>query len=160
MMLKQFTISLVILMMIVTCLGTASAAPGVTGVAKTMSDIGKSQQVPGNIDEMKITFRDQTILMTYIRAIDQAMIAMSLDQMKLLTRSYLVHQYSSQIPLETKDQMMISIDKMMLFMSHDQLSIMLENMISMMTKEQINSMIQDNNNAVTKNGVDRFSILQ
>jgi len=157
-MVKRLVVS-VVWLMIVASAGTVLAVPGVTGSAKTMSDISKAQQVPTNIDEMKLTLRNQTILLTYIRAIDKAMMIMSVDQLNLLTRSYLVHQYTSQTPLETKEQMMIAIDKMMIFMTHDQLATMLDNMMSMLTKEQLKSMITDNNNEVTETGVVRWKVL-
>jgi hypothetical protein len=155
---RQLVVAFIWLTIVATT-GTVFAVPGVTGSAKTMSDINKAQQVPTNIDAMKLTLRDQTILLTYIRAIDKSMMILSVDQLNLLTRNYLIHQYTSQTPLETREQMMIAIDKMMIFMTHDQLAAMLDTMISMLTKEQLKSLITDNNNEVTETGVARWKVL-
>jgi len=141
-------------------MGTVQASSGVMGLAKTMSDISKGQQVPSNIDDMKITFRDQMILMAYMRPIDKMMMVMSIDQMKALTRNYLVHQYTPQISLDTKEQMIIAIDKMMLDMTQDQLSSMVDTTISMMAKDQMLLMIKDNNRAMTRDIQAKWNVLQ
>ena len=156
---KRFIVAFLCLM-IMANISTVLASSGLAGLAKTMSEISKDQQTPTNIEEMKITFRDQMILMAYLRPIDKMMMLMSLDQMKMLTRNYLVQQYSPQTFLETKEQMIPAIDKMVLDMNQDQLSIMVDNMISMMTKDQLLFMIKDNNSAVTKGIEVKWNIIQ
>ena len=152
---KRF-IATIVCLMIVASVGTVFAASGVTGNAKTISDIIKNQQVPGNIDEMKRTFKDQIILMTYIRAMDKMMLYMSKDQMDVMTRRFQIHLHTPQMPMETKDEMIISVDQMMLYMTHDQLESMLDITIPMMTKDQMKSLITDNSNAMTMSGVGRL----
>lgn len=155
--LKRFAL---LCLIITVSMGTVQASSGVMGLAKTMSDISKGQQVPSNIDDMKITFRDQMILMAYMRPIDKMMMVMSIDQMKALTRNYLVHQYTPQISLDTKEQMIIAIDKMMLDMTQDQLSSMVDTTISMMAKDQMLLMIKDNNRAMTRDIQAKWNVLQ
>lgn len=161
-MLKRFVATLVCLML-VAIMGTVFAAPGVTGFAKTMADISRGQQVPANIDEMKIAFKDQMILMTYIRAIDKMMVVMTMDQMKLMTRNFLVQQYTHMFidpREETKENMMMYIDRMMMSLTLEQLSSMMNQTISMMTKDQMSLMVKDNTNAMMKSDLSRFNILQ
>ena len=161
-MLKRFVATLACLM-IAASMGTAFAAPGVTGFAKTMSDISRGQQVPANIDEMKIAFKDQMILMTYIRAIDKMMMVMTMDQMKLTTRNFLIQQYTHMFmdpKEETKENMMMYVDKMMMSLTLEQLSSMMNQILSMMTKDQMNLLVKDNTNTMMKSDLSRFYILQ
>lgn len=149
-------------------LGTVFAAPNLAGNEnQTMSALIKGEQKLTFETERTTTFKDQTILMMYIRAIDKMMMVMTPDQLRAtdnahyLSRGTTLNQrYTAPEPNATKAQLMISIDKKMLDMTQAQLAAMLDKVISLMTNNQMNFIVKDNNSAMMKTGVDRFNVLQ
>ena len=79
-MLKRFIVVLVCLMMVAS-MSTVFATQGLAGSGKTISGIGKGQQIVAT-DEMTMTFKDQLVLMMYIRAIDKMMNNDQIDSSK------------------------------------------------------------------------------
>jgi ligand-binding sensor domain-containing protein len=147
-MLKRFTAMLVVLM-ILASMGTVFAAPfaylTMSDSKKTMNDLIKGEQMITNEKDAITAFKDQMILMMYIRAIDQMMMAMTPDQMKLTAQSFL----KTQTTLETKEQMIMSIHKMLLDMNQDQLSSMLDKEMPVMSLNAQRNMLKGNNSAIT-----------
>jgi ligand-binding sensor domain-containing protein len=144
-MLKRFTVILVILM-IVASMGTVFAAPTMSDSKKTMNDLIKGEQMISNEKDAITAFKDQMILMMHIGAIDQMMMAMTPEQVKTTAQSFL----KTQITQETKEQLIISIHKMMLDMNQDQLSSMLDKELPVMSLNAQRNMLKDNNRMVTK----------
>ena len=144
-MLKRITVILVILM-IAASMGTVFAAPTMSDSKKTMNDLIKGEQMITNEKDAITAFKDQMILMMYIRAIDQMMMVMTPDQMKTTAQSFL----KTQTTQETKEQLIISIHKMMLDMNQDQLSSMLDKEVPVMSLNAQRNMLKDNNRMVTK----------
>jgi hypothetical protein len=139
-MLKRFTVILVILMMMAS-MGTVFAAPTMSDSKKTMNDLIKGEQMISNEKEAITAFKDQMILMMHIRAIDQMLKVMTPDQIKTTAQSFL----KTQGKQETQAQLILNLRKQTPDMSQDQLSSMLEKVISIMTKDQIKSVIKGNN---------------
>lgn len=154
-MLKRFTVILVILM-IVSSMGTVFAAPTMSDSKKTMNDLIKGEQMISNEKEAITAFKDQMILMMHIRAIDQMMMVMTPVQMKTTAQSFLKTQGTQ----ETKEQLMISIHKMMLDMNQDQLSSMLDKGLLVTSLNAQRNMLKDNNNEVTKAVETKWNVLQ
>ena len=143
-MLKRFTVILVCLM-VVTIMGTVFAAPTMSESKKTMNDLIKGEQMISNEKDAITAIKDQMVLMMYIRAIDKMMTVMTPDQMKTTAQSFL----KTQTTLETKEQLMTSIHKMMLDMNQDQLSSMLDKEVPVMSLNAQRNMLKDNNNEMT-----------
>ena len=143
-MLKRFTVILVCLM-VVTTMGTVFAAPTMSDSKKTMNDLIKGEQMISNEKDAITAIKDQMVLMMYIRAIDKMMTVMTPDQMKTTAQSFL----KTQTTLETKEQLMTSIHKMMLDMNQDQLSSMLDKEVPVMSLNAQRNMLKDNNNEMT-----------
>ena len=155
-MLKRFTVVLVCLV-IVASMGTVFAATQVlTRGEKTMNDLIKGEQMITNEKDAITAFKDQMILMMYIRAIDQMMMEMTPEQVKTTAQSFL----KTQTTQETKEQLIISIHKMMLDMNQDQLSSMLDKEIPVMSLNAQRNMLKDNNSAITKAVETKWNVLQ
>jgi len=144
-MLKRFTVVLVILM-IAASMGTVFAAPTMSDGKKTMNDLIKGEQMITNEKDAITAFKDQMILMMYIGAIDQMMMEMTPAQIKTTAQSFL----KTQTTQETKEQLIISLHKMMLDMNQDQLSSMLDKEVPVMSLNAQRNMLKDNNRMVTK----------
>ena len=144
-MLKRFTVILVCLMMMAS-MSSVFAAPTMSDSKKTMNDLIKGEQMITNEKDAITAFKDQMILMMYIGAIDQMMMAMTPEQMKTTAQSFL----KTQTTQETKEQLMISIHTKMLDMNQDQLSSMLDKEASVMSLNAQRNMLKDNNRMVTK----------
>ena len=145
-MLKRFTVILVCLM-VVTSLSTAVASSIVVSRGdKTMNDLIKGEQMLTNEAEMTTAFKDQMILMMYIRSIDQLLMVMTPDQMKTTAQSFL----KTQTTQETKEQLILSIHTKMLEMNQDQLSSMREKGLLVTSLNAQRNMLKDNNRMVTK----------
>ena len=144
-MLKRFTVILVILM-IVASMSSVFAAPTMSDSKKTMNDLIKEEQMITNEKDAITAFKDQMILMMYIRAIDQMMMVMTPDQMKTTAQSFLKTQGTQ----ETKEQLMTSIHTKMLDMNQEQLSSMLETNTNKCGLDCQRRLLKDNNIMVTK----------
>ena len=145
-MLKRLTVFLVCLM-VVTSLSTVFASSIVVSRGdKTMNDLIKGEQMLTNEAEMTTAFKDQMILMMYIRSIDQLLMVMTPDQMKTTAQSFL----KTQTTQETKEQLILSIHTKMLEMNQDQLSSMLEKGLLVTSLNAQRNMLKDNNRMVTK----------
>src|SRR5665647_1393971 len=140
-MLKRFTVILVCLM-VVTTMGTVFAAPTMSDSKKTMNDLIKGEQMISNEKDAITAIKDQMVLMMYIREIDKMMTVMTPDQMKTTAQSFL----KTQTTMETKEQLMTSIHKMMLDMNQDQLSSMLDKGLPVTSLNAQRNMLKDNNN--------------
>ncbi len=145
-MLKRLTVILVCLM-VVTSLSTVFASSIVVSRGdKTMNDLIKGEQMLTNEAEITTAFKDQMILMMYIRSIDQLLMVMTPDQMKTTAQSFL----KTQTTQETKEQLILSIHTKMLEMNQDQLSSMLEKGLLVTSLNAQRNMLKDNNRMVTK----------
>ena len=145
-MLKRFTVVLVVLMIVVLSVSTVVAAPIMSDSKKTMNDLIKEEPMITNEAEMKTAFKDQMVLMMYIRAIDQIMKVMTPDQIKTTAQSFLKTQGTQG----TKEQLMISIHTKMLEMNQDQLSSMLSSInTNVASLNAQRNMLKDNFNEMT-----------
>ena len=144
-MLKRIMVVLVILM-IMASMGTIFAAPVMTSSEKSMNDLINGEQMITNEKDAITAFKDQMVLMMYIRAIDQMMMVMTSDQMKTTAQSFL----KTQTTQETKEQLILSIHTKMLEMNQDQLSSMLEKGLLVTSLNAQRNMLKDNNIMVTK----------
>ena len=154
-MLKRFTVVLVILM-IVASMGTVLAAPTMSDSKKTMNDLIKGEQMLTNEKDAITAFKDQMILVMYIRAIDQMMLVMTPEQMKTMGQSFLKTQGTQ----ETKEQLVTYTRQQMLQMNQEQLSSMLEKGLSMTSLNAQRNMLKDNNSAITKAVETKWNVLQ
>ena len=154
-MLKRFTVILVCLMMMAS-MSSVFAAPAMSDSKKTMNDLIKGEQMITNEKDAITAFKDQMVLMMYIRAIDQMMMAMTPEQMKTTAQSFL----KTQTTQETKEQLMISIHTKMLDMNQNQLSSMLEKGLSVTSLNAQRNMLKDNNSAITKAVETKWNVLQ
>jgi hypothetical protein len=101
-------------------------------------------------------FKDQMILMMYIRAIDQMMMIMTPDQIKTTAQSFLKTQGTQ----ETKEQLMTYTRQQMLQMNQDQLSSMLDKGLLVTSLNAQRNMLKDNNSAITKAVETKWNVLQ
>ena len=154
-MLKRFTVILVCLMM-VTSFSTVFAAPTMSDSKKTMNDLIKGEQMITNEKDAIIAFKDQMILMMYIRAIDQMMMVMTTDQIKTTAQSFLKTQGTQ----ETKEHLMTYTRQQMLQMNQDQLSSMLDKGLLVTSLNAQRNMLKDNNSAITKAVETKWNVLQ
>ena len=154
-MLKRFTVVLVILM-VVTSMGTVLAAPVMTSGEKTMNDLIKGEQMITNEKDAITALKDQMVLMMYIKAIDKMMVAMTPEQVKTMAQSFL----KTQTKQETKEQLMTYTRQQMLQMNQDQLSSMLDKGLLVTSLNAQRNMLKDNNNEVTKAVETKWNVLQ
>jgi len=154
-MLKRFTVVLVILM-IVASMGTVFAAPTMSDSKKTMNDLIKQEPMLTNEKDAITALKDQMILMMYIRAIDQMMMLMTPEQIKTMGQSFL----KTQATQETKEQLMTYTRQQMLQMSQDQLSSMLDKGLLVTSLNAQRNMLKDNNSAITKAVETKWNVLQ
>ena len=154
-MLKRFTDVLVILL-IVASMGTVLAAPTMSDSKKTMNHLIKGEQMLTNEKDAITAFKDQMILVMYIRAIDQMMLVMTPEQMKTMGQSFLKTQGTQ----ETKEQLVTYTRQQMLQMNQEQLSSMLEKGLSVTSLNAQRNMLKDNNSAITKAVETKWNVLQ
>ena len=154
-MFKRFTVVLVILM-VVTSMGTVLAAPVMTSGEKTMNDLIKGEQMITNEKDAITALKDQMVLMMYIKAIDKMMVVMTPEQVKTMAQSFL----KTQTKQETKEQLMTYTRQQMLQMNQDQLSSMLDKGLLVTSLNAQRNMLKDNNNEVTKAVETKWNVLQ
>ena len=154
-MLKRFTVILVILM-IVASMGTVLAAPVMASGEKTMNDLIKGEQMITNEKDAITAFKDQMVLMMYIRAIDQMLKVMTPEQVKTTAQSFLKTQGTQ----ETQEQLMTYTRQQLLQMNQDQLSSMLEKGLAVTSLNAQRNMLKDNNSAITKAVETKWNVLQ
>ena len=154
-MLKRFTVVLVILM-IAASMGTVFAAPTMSDSKKTMNDLIKGEQMITNEKDAITAFKDQMILMMYIRAIDQMIMVMTPEQIKTTAQSFLKTQGTQ----ETKEQLVTYTRQQMLQMNQEQLSSMLDKGLLVTSLNAQRNMLKDNNSAITKAVETKWNVLQ
>lgn len=162
-MVKVFSRIVLVCLMVAASVSVVFAAPGIMGEEKSVSDMmmTKEQMTALTPDEMTAMCKSQMSVIMNKRAMGKMMSMMTADQIKTMTDTMLNDKISTDKMLSmgtkeqwlamNKEQVNMTMDKMLMTMTPDQISTMMDKTMSMLTKEQMTTMMTDNNSSMMKN---------